>query len=252
MMPPSHQTFLIVGATSGIARPLCARLAARGWSLVLAGRDGCELERLSDDLAVRYGGRFPIVTFDARDASEARMLVERAAAMAPQPLDGVVVCHGMTPPPGSGLDAAIVRETCEVNFLSVAVMLEAAAARFATRGKGSIAAISSVAGDRGRQSNYAYGAAKAALTTYLAGLRNRLQPHGVSVLTIKPGFVDTAMLRGTTRPPSLLVASPDRVAADIERAILTRRDVVYTPWFWWWIMTIICAIPEPLFKRLRL
>ncbi len=252
MTPPQSQTFLIVGASSGIARPLCSRFAARGWTLVLAGRDASELERMSRDLAVRHGGSFPFVTFDARDASQSRTLVARAAAMAPTPLDGVVVCPGMPPQQDSGLDEASVRGMCDVNFLSVAVILEAAAAQFADRGRGSIAALSSVAGDRGRQSNYVYGATKAALSTYLAGLRNRLQPHGVSVLTIKPGFVDTAMIRGMKTPPSLLVASPDRVAADIERAIVQRRDVVYTPWFWRWIMTIICAIPEPIFKRLRL
>lgn len=252
MTTPRSQTFLIVGATSGIARALCSRLAARGWSLVLAGRDSAELERMSKDLGVRYGGSIPFITFDARDESQSRILVDRAMAMAPAPVDGVVVCHGMTPQQGSGPDDVSLRETFMVNFLSAAVILEAAAAQFAARGSGVIAAISSVAGDRGRQSNYVYGASKAALSTYLAGLRNWLQPRGVSVVTIKPGFVDTAMLHGRKMPPSVLVASPDRVAADIERAIVHHRDVVYTPWFWRWIMMIICAIPEPIFKRLRL
>jgi short-subunit dehydrogenase len=112
--------------------------------------------------------------------------------------------------------------------------------------------ISSVAGDRGRGSNYVYGSAKAGLSAYLSGLRNRLFAHGVAVITIKPGFVDTSMTAGRLDPKSPLVATPERVAADIDRAIRRRRNVVYTPWFWWPIMIIIRSIPESIFKRLRL
>ena len=115
-----------------------------------------------------------------------------------------------------------------------------------------ICGISSVAGERGRQSNYIYGATKAAFTTYLAGLRNRLQRSGVAVITVKPGFVDTSMTWGRLNPDSPLVAQPERVGRDIVRAIRKRKNVIYTPWFWAGIMLIIRLIPEPLFKRLRL
>jgi short-subunit dehydrogenase len=97
-----------------------------------------------------------------------------------------------------------------------------------------------------------YGAAKAGLSVYLQGLRNRLHRAGVSVLTIKPGFVDTAMTRGLLDPSSPLVASPEKVASDIDKAIRKRKDVLYTPWFWWGVMRVICSIPEVLFKRLKL
>ncbi len=119
-------------------------------------------------------------------------------------------------------------------------------------GGGWIAVISSVAGDRGRQSNYVYGSAKGALSIYLQGLRNRLSRHGVHVLTIKPGYVDTPMIRGQAAAGSRLVATPERVAADIHRAIRRRRDVLYTPWFWRPIMLVVRSVPERIFKRLRL
>jgi short-subunit dehydrogenase len=218
----------------------------------LAARDTEELSRLSNDFRVRHSRPFPTLSFDATDPEQARQLVGRAVALAPDGLDGVIVCHGMTPRDAGGLDDDTLRETFQINFVSVALLVNAAAVYFEPRRAGVIAAISSVAGDRGRQSNFVYGAAKAALSTYLQGLRNRLQPSGVHVLTIKPGFVDTPMTRGMKLPAKFLVAKPDRVAADIERAILQRRDVVYTPWFWRWIMAVIGMIPEPIFKRLKL
>ena len=117
-------------------------------------------------------------------------------------------------------------------------------------GSGVIAGISSVAGDRGRQSNYVYGTAKAAVSTFAQGLRHRLARTGVSVITIKPGLVDTPMTASFKK--GALWASPDAVAARIERAIERRDDIVYTPWFWRWIMLIIKALPEPIFKKTRL
>lgn len=251
-MTETPPTYIVVGATSSIARSLCHRLAARGWRLVLAARDVEELHRLANDLQVRHRHSFPIVAFDAAEAHQAQGLVANAAAIAASEIDGVIVCHGMTPPDSGGLDDGTLQKTFQVNFLSVAMLLNAAAAYFEPRRAGLIAAISSVAGDRGRQSNFVYGAAKAALSTYLQGLRNRLQPSGVHVLTVKPGFVDTPMTRGMSLPSKFLIAQPDRVAADIERAILRRYDVVYTPWFWRWIMAVVGVIPESIFKRLKL
>jgi len=116
--------------------------------------------------------------------------------------------------------------------------------------RGFIIGISSVAGDRGRQSNYVYGAAKGALSLYLQGLRNRLHPSGVRVITIKPGFVDTAMTYGL--PGMFLVASPQAVGESIASSPGKSADVVYLPWFWRYIMLIIKHIPEPIFKRLKL
>jgi short-subunit dehydrogenase len=134
----------------------------------------------------------------------------------------------------------------------VALLLEKFATMMESQRGGCLAAISSVAGDRGRQSNYIYGAAKAGLSTFLDGLRNRMFRVGVHVLSIKPGFVDTPMTLGKINPRSPLVASPDRVARDIDRALLRRENVLYTPWFWWPIMKVIRLVPEPIFKRLGL
>jgi short-subunit dehydrogenase len=132
------------------------------------------------------------------------------------------------------------------------LLLEAAAAHLAERKSGYICAISSVAGDRGRRSNYPYGATKAGLSAYLQGLRSRLHPIGIPVLTVKPGFVDTAMIWGIVPPDSPLNAKPQRVARDIFRAIRRRRNVLYTPWFWRIIMGIVTRIPEFIFKRMKI
>ncbi|HLW74578.1 MAG TPA: SDR family NAD(P)-dependent oxidoreductase, partial [Gammaproteobacteria bacterium] len=136
------------------------------------------------------------------------------------------------------------------NGLSAIAFLTLLAQRMQPEGRGVIAAISSVAGDRGRQSNYIYGSAKAALSAYLSGLRQRLAKSGVAVVTIKPGFVDTPMTRDFKK--GTLWASPQSVARGIVRAIDRRRSVVYLPWFWWGIMLVIKHIPEGIFKRIKL
>jgi decaprenylphospho-beta-D-erythro-pentofuranosid-2-ulose 2-reductase len=132
----------------------------------------------------------------------------------------------------------------------VIACLTVLAARFESQGGGVIAVIGSVAGDRGRASNYLYGAAKAAVDTFASGLRGRLYKHGVHVLTIKPGFVDTPMTKGLPLPQALVVPA-GKVATDIVRAIEKKRDVIYTPWFWRLIMLVILHIPNVLFKRVR-
>src|SRR5262245_32088329 len=144
----------------------------------------------------------------------------------------------------------LARRMIDVNYTSAVSLLNLAANYLEAQKAGFICAISSVAGDRGRQSNYIYGSTKAALNTYLEGMRVRLAKVGVPVTTVKPGFVDTRMTRGL--PGMFLVAQPERVARDICRAIKKRRSVVYTPWFWWGIMSIICSIPTFVFKRLKL
>lgn len=254
MNSPSTEppTFLIVGATSAIATALARRLAARGLRLIIAGRDRTQLARLQNDLRTRNAIECPIITFDALIPEQVREIVPQAIRLAETALDGVVICHGITPNELQAGSEAGIRQVFEINFLSAAVVLQQVADHLGPRRRGTIAAISSVAGDRGRQSNFVYGASKAALSTFLQGLRNRLTPMGVHVLTIKPGFVNTPMTRGMKFPAAFLVAAPDHVAADIERAIARRRNVLYTPWFWKWIMALIRAIPEFIFVRLKL
>lgn len=253
------RTVLVVGATSGIGEAVCRILAGRGWSLVVTGRDPARIKAVADDLAVRGSGRVEALGLDAVLPEEAAACVERAAAAIGSPLDGVIVCHGWSPPERDRrLSAAEIRGVIDANFTSAAVILSAAAAHLEARAEkdrqagGFLAVISSVAGDRGRPSNFTYGSAKAGLTAFASGLRGRLHAKGIAVLTVKPGFVDTPMLRKLGVKPSPLVAAPEHVAAAIVRAIDSRRDVLYTPWFWRWIMLVVRLIPEPLFKRLRM
>lgn len=246
------ENVIIVGATSGIAQALCRVLAARGCRLLLAGRDVEQMQKMAADLQIRSRAEVMIEPFEALDFAEHRAFFQRCVDRFDGDLTGLVVCHGdLVPQLSAQADFSLARRTLDVNLTSVASVLEAAASYFDERKAGYLAAISSVAGDRGRQSNYIYGAAKAGLSAYLQGLRNRLFARGVHVLSIKPGFVDTPMTRGILKP-SRLVASPERVARDIDRAIRRRRDVLYTPWFWRPIMFVIRTLPEPLFKRLKL
>jgi decaprenylphospho-beta-D-erythro-pentofuranosid-2-ulose 2-reductase len=247
------ENVLILGATSGIARAVASELAARGARLVLAGRNVDELERIAADVSVRHGMPAVVEAFEALDYAAHAGLVERADAAFPGGLDGVVLAYGyMTEQAKTQTDFEAARRTIDVNFTSAVSVLEPLAARLEARRRGWLAVISSVAGDRGRQSNYTYGAAKAGLSAYVQGLRNRLHPAGVHVLTIKPGFVDTAMTQGVVNPGSPLLVQPDRVAREIVDGIERRADVLYTPWFWRGIMKTITAIPESVFKRLRL
>jgi hypothetical protein len=241
---------LIVGATSAIAEATARRFAQRGDALFLAARSVERLRAIADDLRVRSAAPVETAAFDASDFASHAALVDQAEA-ALGGLDLVLIAHGTLPDQKTceaSFDQAL-REL-QVNALSVMSLLTAVANRFEQQGRGAIAVISSVAGDRGRQSNYVYGSAKAAVTAFLGGLRNRLQPAGVHVLTIKPGFVDTPMTRDF--PKGALWASPAEIARGIEKAIDQRKDVVYLPWFWRPVMRLIREIPEPIFKKLRL
>ena len=149
-------------------------------------------------------------------------------------------------------DWSLAADALNVNFTSAASLLSRAANVFEARKGGSLIVVSSVAGDRGRQSNYIYGAAKGALSLFCQGLRNRLHSSGVKVLTVKPGFIDTPMTADIPKSPSILWATPERVARDIVRANKRGKAVLYTPWFWFFILLIIRSIPERIFKRLSL
>jgi decaprenylphospho-beta-D-erythro-pentofuranosid-2-ulose 2-reductase len=247
------ENVVVVGATSGIARAINTELARRGCSLVLAGRNMEELQRCADDLRVRFQVPVSIERFDAENLDDYHAFWARCVAQSEGGIDGVVVCHGfLADQEEAQKSMLLLRKSIEINFLSPAALLEIAAAYFIDRRKGHIAAISSVAGDRGRQSNYIYGAAKAGFSAYLQGLRNRLHPFGIGVLTIKPGFVATRMTEGRVNPNSPLMAKPETVARHIDRAIRRRKNVLYTPPIWRVVMAVVRALPEPIFKRLKL
>ena len=245
------EAVIIIGATSDIARATAMELSQE-YDLILVGRNEVELEARANDLAIRLDCNVTTRPFNARDLSTHQDLISDCFEQA-ELIAGAVVCHGFLPEQTQAQrEWDLAHKTLEVNFTSCVSILEPLMARLEEQQYGFLAVISSVAGDRGRQSNYIYGAAKGGLTTYLQGLRNRGFKSGVHVMTVKPGFVSTAMTVGIVDPKSPLVASPGQVARDIYRGIRKRKNVIYSRWFWRYIMLIIRAIPEWIFKRLGL
>ena len=241
---------VVLGAASAIAEQVARLHAARGAALLLVGRKAARLAAVAADLRVRGAARAEVRALDLDDLSaHAALAVEAEALLGP--VDLVLVAQGALGDPATyAADPAAAAAVLHTNLVAPASLLTAFAARMAPRGAGSLVVIGSVAGDRGRGSNFAYGAAKGGLALFAQGLRARWQRAGLHVLTVKPGFVDTPMTEHVPRNP--LFATPERVAAVIVRAGDARRDVVYVPWFWRWIMLAVRAIPERVFKKLEL
>ncbi|MEW4983462.1 MAG: SDR family oxidoreductase [Cycloclasticus sp.] len=245
--------FIIFGATSAIACA-CARLwVAQGHSLFLVGRDRAKLENQLADLRVRAspGQYLDSMSANLNDLEQHESIFSRAEAVLGG-VDVVFIAHGTLPDQKAcELSVGQTMDEIQTNALSVISLLTLAANRFEAQGSGVIAAISSVAGDRGRQSNYVYGAAKGMVTIFLQGLRNRLAKKGVAVVSIKPGFVDTPMTVQFDKK-GLLWVQPETIAQGIVKAVEQRRNAVYLPGVWRWIMLVIRHIPEAIFKRLSL
>jgi len=242
---------LIIGATSAIAEAAARLFAARGDALFLVARNAEHLRLIAEDLSVRGAMRAATATLDVTDFAAHEALLD-AAERELGSIDIVLVAHGtLSDQDECQRSVAAMRREFDINGVSAMALLTVLANRMEARGSGTLAVISSVAGERGRQSNYVYGAAKAALSTFLGGLRQRLAKANVNVLTIKPGFVDTPMTAAIT-PKGALWAKPEHVAAGIVKAIDNGRSVVYLPWFWRWIMLVIRLVPEPVFKRIKL
>jgi short-subunit dehydrogenase len=242
-------TWIIVGATSAIARAFAREVAAQGAAVVLAGRDMDELNLLAQDCALRGASHAEAIAFDTRNPATFAPLLARAEAEEGE-VNAAVFAGSMPAQSAIDADPALIAGTVTDNFIGPAHFLQGLALLIEARGCGTIVGVGSVAGDSGRLGNYVYGASKAAFHTYLAGLRNRLGRAGGHVVTVKPGFVDTAMTWGL--PGLFLVAPPEAVAKSILRAVKKRRNVIYTPFFWRWIMLIIRSIPEPIFKRMKI
>ncbi|WP_088242467.1 SDR family oxidoreductase [Calothrix rhizosoleniae] len=244
------KTVLVIGATSSIARALAHQMAQQGAALHLAARDGLEVERVAKDIAIRYQAPISWSSFEALDYDTHAELLQKALDYLGR-LDGVVVSLGEL---GDQQKAQVnfdhTQNIINSNYTGVASILTHVANYLEQQGQGFMIGISSVAGDRGRQSNYVYGSAKGALSLFLQGLRNRLTKSGVHVMTVNPGFVDTKMTFG--KSGMFLVASPQQVAAAVMIALQKKKNIVYIPWFWFWIMLIIRSIPEQLFKHLKL
>jgi len=243
---------LILGAASAIARATAQRYAEEGARLFLVARDPQRLDTIAADLRVRGAEHVDVLAADLTEQDRHPEIVAAADDALPR-LDVVLIAHGELPDQDAcEADARAALQALDVNFLSVVSLCTEIANLLVLRQAGTIAVISSVAGDRGRQSNYIYGAAKGGLNAFLQGLRNRLYPAGVHVVTIKPGFVATPMTEHLPDRSGPLWAEPDEIAGGIISAIDKGRNEVYLPGFWTLIMLIIRLIPEMLFKRLKL
>ncbi len=240
---------LIAGATSAIARGFARAAAERGDALFLVGRSPERVNDTASDLRVRGS---PAVGTFVMDLNETARLPEMIA-LAEKTMDGfdtLLIAHGtLTHQPAAEKDLGLLERELATNFTSAAVLLALVANRFEEKKSGSLAVITSVAGDRGRQSNYIYGAAKAGLIAFASGLRGRLLKSGVSVTDIRPGFVDSPMTAHVKK--NFLFAPSDAVGRQIYKAVDRRKDVVYLPWFWRWIMFLIRHVPERVFKKLK-
>jgi decaprenylphospho-beta-D-erythro-pentofuranosid-2-ulose 2-reductase len=241
---------LIIGATSAIAREVSKCFAADSAWLFLVGRSQEKLTVIAEDLLIRGAGKIESLALDLDNMGSHAEIVP-AAINALGGLDVVLIAYGTLPNQNvcqQHVETALKEFT--TNCTSAVSLLTHLANYFEKQRGGCIAVITSVAGDRGRQSNYVYGAAKGALSIFLQGLRNRLSKEGVRVLTIKPGFVDTPMTAGV--PKNFLFADPAVVGKRIFTAIMNGEEILYVPWFWRWIMLIIKGIPESIFKKLQL
>lgn len=244
---------VIFGATSAVASEAARIWAERGDHLFLVGRNPSQVEALAEDLAVRAGNaaRIGLEVADLDDLARHEALLDTAHTFL-EGLDIVLIAQGvLCDQRAVESNPALLEPALRTNALSAMSLAAYAALRLEAQGSGCIAAIGSVAGDRGRQSNFVYGAAKAALATFMEGLRNRLFRSGVGVLLVKPGFIDTPMTRHIENK-GVLWSDPATVARGVVRSIDLRRDTVYLPAFWRLVMALIRAIPEPLFKRLKL
>ena len=241
---------VIIGATSAVATETARRFALEGADLFIAGRTQDKLERLAQDLRVRGASAVHTGLFNSKDLASHDQLMEQAFHKLGE-IDAALIAHGDLPDQKeSERSWSSAERALATNLLSPIAFLTWLANYFETRGKGNITVISSVAGDRGRQSNYIYGAAKGGLSTFLQGLRNRLALKGVSVTTVKPGFIDTPMTAHIKKGP--LFASPELVGKRVHKAMVKGESVVYTPLFWRPIMLVIQHIPEFIFKRMKL
>lgn len=241
------ENWIILGATSSMAKAFARAVSGRGARVFLAGRDMVDLQASATDCRLRGAEDARAVAFDARKQAEFAALIEDVSKE--DGLINVAVFVGSMPPQGQiDADPSLISGVVADSFTGPAAFLQGIAPEMERRGGGCVIGVGSVAGDRGRIGNYVYGSAKAGFHTYLSGLRNRLTRSGGHVVTVKPGFVDSAMTWGIEG--MFLVAPPQKVAQDLLRAADKKKNVIYTPFFWAIIMGIITRIPERIFKKM--
>ncbi len=241
------ENWIILGATSSMAKAFARAVSVDGARVFLAGRDMVDLEASAEDCRLRGASDAEAVKFDARDASGFQAIVDRVTKE--DGMINVAVFVGSMPPQSDiDADPSLIAGVVTDSYTGPAAFLQTVAPAMEERGGGTVIGVGSVAGDRGRIGNYVYGSAKAGFHTYLSGLRNRLTRSGGHVVTVKPGFVDSAMTWGIEG--MFLVAPPENVARDLLAAVEKKKNTIYTPFFWRIIMGIIKAIPERMFKKM--
>lgn len=241
-------TVLILGASSDIGFSIAKSFAAGKYQVQLAGRKPDQLQAFQSDIQIRYGVNCSLHEFDAT-AFHTHDIFFRS--LSPQPDVTVYVVGYMNDNEKVINDWNETLQTIQTNYTGAVSILNIVAREYAAKKSGTIVGISSVAGNRGRQSNYIYGSAKAGLTSYLSGLRNKLFHSHVHVLTVLPGFVDTKMT-AHLQLPALLTAHPDEVGKAVYEGVLSKTNIMYVKWFWRWIMLVITSIPEMIFKKKKL
>ena len=239
---------LILGASSDMAIAIARKFASAGYQVQLAARKPDQLAPLQSDLQVRYRVDCSLHHFDALDYSSHDAFL---ASLHPKPDVTVCVFGYLGDPIKARNDWNEANLIIQSNYTGAVSILDKVANEYVAQKKGVIVDISSVAGERGRQSNYHYGSAKAGFTAYLSGLRNRLFHEGVHVVTVQPGFTYTRMTENM-RLPKPITGHPSEVADAIYNAVQEKKNVIYVKWMWRWIMCIIRSIPEGIFKKMKM
>lgn len=242
------KSVLLIGATSDVAKAIAEKYASEGWNLLLMGRDVSAIERLAKNYEIRYEIKAEAIELDLTKFIGHSNIIDTIDEF---PSLSIVFAGYLGDQQKGQTDWEESQKILDTNFTGVVSVCNLIANKYESKNEGSIVVLSSVAGERGRQSNYLYGAAKAALTAYLSGMRNRLFKNNVHVLTVIPGFMATKMTEGLNLP-KLLTALPDEVATVIFKAVKKKKDVVYVRYMWKYIMLVIRIIPEFIFKKLSL
>jgi decaprenylphospho-beta-D-erythro-pentofuranosid-2-ulose 2-reductase len=241
-------TVLILGATSDIGTAIARKFARMGYDIQLAGRELPAVRRASADLSIRYPVRCSAYLFDADSKDQHASFFQQLHTV---PDITIYVIGYMNEGTTTFKDPGETEKTISSNFTGAVSILNIVAENYAARKQGTLIGISSVAGDRGRQSNFIYGSAKAGFNAYLSGLRNYLYPLGIHVITVKPGFVYTKMTDHLSLPATI-TATPEQVADAVYKSFINRSNIIYVKPVWKWIMWVIRSIPESIFKKVKL
>jgi decaprenylphospho-beta-D-erythro-pentofuranosid-2-ulose 2-reductase len=239
---------LILGATSDIGVAVAKKFAQENFTIHLAARDVQQLKPIQSDLQIRYSVQCSVSTFDAEKFSDHTSFYQ---SLSPSPDIAICVFGYMNENENVIGDWNETLRTINVNYTGAVSILNIISQDYMQKKQGTIIGFGSVAGERGRQSNYIYGSAKAGFKAYLSGLRNRMFHHNVHVMTVLPGFVYTKMTSHLNLPKPL-TAHPSEVATAVFEGFKRKRNIIYVKWFWKWIMMIIKIIPESIFKKKKL